>query len=246
VSQPKFISQNEVEYYLRKVPENVPVLLLSSFYVGEKKSVFLKFYNPDDSQVYYWSEYFYGSNNSERHQPYCYVKKEFELEAMDAAHSDTGKFKINHVKKFDDIIDKEIDILKVLAPDPLSIGGTDNSFREKVRSWEADIKYHESYLYDLGLIPGAFYKRINNNLIFHEFAIPKTVDQYLENLFDSKLQKNITNNEYDKFLLKWSRLLNQPIPNIKRVAVDIEVDSEEGRMPTARDHDRVITAIGMA
>ena len=47
-------------------------------------------------------------------------------------------------------------------------------------------------------------------------------------------------------MLKWSRLLNQPIPDIKRIAIDIEVDSEEGRMPTARDHDRLITAVGLS
>jgi DNA polymerase I len=39
-------------------------------------------------------------------------------------------------------------------------------------------------------------------------------------------------------------LLNQPIPELKRVAVDIEVESEEGRMPNPRDHDRRITAVG--
>ena len=47
----------------------------------------------------------------------------------------------------------------MIAPDPLSIGGTDYSFREKVTSWEADIKYHENYLYDRALIPGTYYVR---------------------------------------------------------------------------------------
>ena len=248
MDQTSLVAQKKDEYYLKKIPENVPVLLLSSFYVGEKKSVFLKFYNPSDSQVYFWSEYFFDSRVSKtKHQPYCFVKKEFELDAKRVSDDDPGKFKTEIVKKLDDIIDKEIDVLKIIAPDPLSIGGTDNSFREKVRSWEADIKYHESYMYDLGLIPGAFYKRVGNDLKFHEFPVPKTVDQYLENLFNpKKLQQDSNNNQYDEFLLKWSRLLNQPIPNMKRIAVDIEVDSEEGRMPTARDHDRIITAIGLS
>jgi DNA polymerase I len=39
-------------------------------------------------------------------------------------------------------------------------------------------------------------------------------------------------------------LLNQPIPELKRVALDIEVETEEGRMPNPRDHDRRITAVG--
>jgi len=69
------------------------------------------------------------------------------------------KFTLEQTKKKELITDKEINILKIIAPDPLSIGGTNNSIREKVTSWEADIKYHENYLYDTGLIPGAYYFR---------------------------------------------------------------------------------------
>ena len=61
------------------------------------------------------------------------------------------KYSLELTKKSDLISDKEIDILKIIAPDPLSIGGTENSIREKVTSWEADIKYHENYLYDTRL-----------------------------------------------------------------------------------------------
>lgn len=240
--------KNKDEYYLNKLPENTPSLLLSSLYIGETKSVFLKFYNPDDSRIYFWSEYFIdNTQNVIKHQPYCYVKEKFRTQAENVVEKEKSRYKIEEIKKIDDIEDKEITILKVLAPDPLSIGGTDYSFREKVNSWEADIKYHESYMFDLGLIPGAFYKRIGNNLFFHEFPIPNKIDQYMDKLFRSSSKiKELNSNEYDKFLLKWSRLLNQPIPEIKRLALDIEVDSEEGRMPTARDHDRMITAVGFS
>ena len=238
--------EKQPEYYLKKLPENTPSLLISSIYIGEKKAVFLKFYNPDDSQIYFWSEFFI-TNNENKHQPYCFVKEPFFDQAISVAEKEPNRFKIERIKKQDSIDDREIDVLKVLAPDPLSIGGTDSSFREKVTSWEADIKYHENYLFDFGLIPGAFYTRMGNNLIFHEFPIPKKVDQYLVNLFKSASIKNdIGSNEYDKFLLKWSRLLNQPIPDIKRISIDIEVDAEIGRMPTARDHDKVVSAVGLS
>jgi DNA polymerase I len=38
---------------------------------------------------------------------------------------------------------------------------------------------------------------------------------------------------------------NQPIPNMKRVSIDIEVESE-GRMPNPREHDRRIIAVDFA
>jgi len=233
-------------YYMKKLPENTPSLLLSSFYIGEKRAVFLKFYNPEDSEIYFWSEYFID-NQSNKHQPYCFVKEDYADQAKLVVSKEPNKLKIEKLEKKDDIEDKLISVLKIIAPDPLSIGGTDNSFREKVTSWEADIKYHESYLYDFGFIPGAYYNRIGNNLIFYEFPIPQNVDKYLDKLFKSSFSKNeLKSNEYDKFLLKWSRLLNQPIPDIKRISVDIEVDSEEGRMPTAKDHDKIITAVGFS
>jgi DNA polymerase I len=158
--------EKQPEYYLKKLPENTPSLLISSIYISEKKAVFLKFYNPDDSQIYFWSEFFITSNEN-KHQPYCIVKEPFLEQAISVAEKEPNRFKIERIKKQDSIDDREIDVLKVLAPDPLSIGGTDSSFREKVTSWEADIKYHENYLFDFGLIPGAFYTRMGNiSLIF--------------------------------------------------------------------------------
>jgi DNA polymerase I len=151
------------------------------------------------------------------------------------------------VKRRDLISDKLIDILKISAPDPLSIGGTENSIREKVKAWEADIKYHENYLYDTGLIPGTFYLRIGNEIKTHEMDISDKVREELEDLLWNKLKVSSEKAEdirYQKQITRWANLLNQPIPEIKRVSVDIEVESEEGRMPTPRDHDRRITAVG--
>ena len=120
--------------------EDRPVLLLSAVYSGEEKKVYLKFYDPQDKIIYYWRD-------RTDHKPYCYTKMDFAKQAEQVAQKE-GKFTLERIKKRDIILDKEIETLKVIAPDPLSIGGTDSSFREKVTSWEADIKYHENYLYD--------------------------------------------------------------------------------------------------
>ncbi len=104
------------------------MLLLSAVYSGEEKKVYLKFYDPKDNVVYHWRD-------RTGHKPYCYTKMEFAEQAEQVAQKET-KYTLERVKKRDIIADKEIDVLKVLAPDPLSIGGTDYSFREKVTSWE--------------------------------------------------------------------------------------------------------------
>lgn len=222
-----------------ELPENTPALLLSAIYSGEEQKVYLKFYNPKDESIYIWRD-------RTNHKPYCYTKLQYAARAQEVAKVER-KYTIENVKRRDLISDKLIDILKISAPDPLSIGGTENSIREKVKAWEADIKYHENYLYDTGLIPGTFYLRIGNEIKTHEMDISDKVREELEDLLWNKLKVSSEKAEdirYQKQITRWANLLNQPIPEIKRVSVDIEVESEEGRMPTPRDHDRRITAVG--
>ena len=214
-----------------------PMLLLSAVYSGEEKKVYLKFYDPQDKIIYQWRD-------RTDHKPYCYTKMDFAEQAKQVAQKE-AKFILQHVKKQDIILDKEIEVLKVIAPDPLSIGGTDQSFREKVTSWEADIKYHENYLYDRALIPGSYYVRNDEEITPFEYPISEKVQFALRSLLWDKIKEaGEAGKEYRQYITDWAKLLNQPIPELKRVAVDIEVESEEGRMPNPRDHDRRITAVG--
>src|SRR3989441_2104377 len=222
---------------LPELPEGRPVLLLSAVYSGEEKKVYLKFYDPKDNVIYLWRD-------RTNHKPYCYTKMEFEDQAEQVVQKET-KYTIERVKKRDIISDKEIDVLKVIAPDPLSIGGTDTSFREKVKSWEADIKYHENYLYDRSLIPGLYYLRKDEQITPFEYSISEKVQFALKSLLWDKIKETgESGKEYRQYITNWANLLNQPVPELKRVAVDIEVESEEGRMPNPRDHDRRVTAVG--
>ena len=224
---------------LSELPENTPALLLSAVYSGEEQKVYLKFYSPKDESIYIWRD-------RTNHKPYCYTKLQYAARAQEIAKEER-KYTIENVKRRDLIADELIDVLKITAPDPLSIGGTENSIREKVKAWEADIKYHENYLYDTGLIPGTFYLRMGDEIKNHEIDISDKVREELENLLWNKLKGSSEKAEdihYQKHITRWANLLNQPIPEIKRVSVDIEVESEEGRMPTPRDHDRRIIAIG--
>jgi DNA polymerase I len=217
--------------------EGRPVLLISAVYSGEEKKVYLKFYDPQDKIIYHWRD-------RTNHKPYCYTKVDFAKQAEQVAQKE-DKFTLERIKKRDIILDKEIEAIKVIAPDPLSIGGTDSSFREKVTSWEADIKYHENYLYDRALIPGTYYVRKGEQIMPFEYPISEKVHFALKNLLWDKI-KEVDNagNEYRRYITNWAKLLNQPIPELKRVALDIEVESEEGRMPNPRDHDRRVTAVG--
>jgi DNA polymerase, archaea type len=239
VQQQEFVSDRRKGFdSLPELPKDSrPMLLLSAVYSGEEKKVYLKFYDPQEKIIYQWRD-------RTDHKPYCYTKMDFAEQAQQVAQKET-KFILKRAKKQDIILDKEIEVLKVIAPDPLSIGGTDYSFREKVTSWEADIKYHENYLYDRALIPGSYYVRNDEQITPFEYPISEKVQFALKSLLWDKIKEaGEAGKEYRQYITNWAKLLNQPIPELKRVAIDIEVETEEGRMPNARDHDRRITAVG--
>jgi DNA polymerase I len=57
-----------------------------------------------------------------------------------------------------------------------------------------------------------------------------------ESMVDSK--------EFKDCITDWAELLNQPIPKIKRLSVDIEVEAEIGRIPDPKIAEKKVTAIG--
>ena len=229
---------------LPELPDGGVGLLLSSVYVGDEQTVYLLFYDIEKNSLVAWRD-------RTNHKPYCYTKMEYKDRAESICNEDK-KLSLRLTSKRDLINDQEIEVLKIVAPDPLSIGGTDNSVRERVRSWEADIKYHENYLYDSGLIPGSYYRRKGDSIVDEDYGISATVKDALQRLVLNTEEGNnkneyehFPNDDYKKHVTGWANLLNQPVPELKRVALDIEVESEEGQMPTPREHERRIIAVGL-
>src|SRR6266496_1627085 len=99
---------------LPELPENRPALLMSAIYSG------------NDKKVYFWRD-------RTNHKPYCYTKMQYAGKLKKIVDADT-KYTLETTKKRDLISDQEIDVIKIVAPDPLSIGGTDHSIREKITS----------------------------------------------------------------------------------------------------------------
>nr|AIF22296.1 DNA polymerase I (DPA, polB1) [uncultured marine thaumarchaeote SAT1000_09_B07]AIF22354.1 DNA polymerase I (DPA, polB1) [uncultured marine thaumarchaeote SAT1000_09_B08]AIF22412.1 DNA polymerase I (DPA, polB1) [uncultured marine thaumarchaeote SAT1000_09_C07]AIF22470.1 DNA polymerase I (DPA, polB1) [uncultured marine thaumarchaeote SAT1000_09_C08] len=51
-------------------------------------------------------------------------------------------------------------------------------------------------------------------------------------LLDKQSDTNLPDpKQFDEHVSQWANLLNQPIPKIKRISLDIEVESEIGRIP---------------
>ena len=221
--------------------ENTPnLLLISANYNNQQKAVVLKFYDPLSHKIVLWTD-------KTGHKPYCFSK--MSPAELDFLSERSDVISIKEVMKTDPLEDKTITVSKILVSDPLAIGGTqtDKSIRNIVEAWEADIKYYENYLYDNSLIVGKYYKIENDKLTPHDFKISDETRLSLKSMLWDKLgDLNIPDHEqFMRNVSDWADLLNQPIPKLRRISLDIEVESEEkNRLPDAKTAEGRITAVG--
>jgi len=221
--------------------ENMPYgLLISATYNIQKHAAILKFYEPVSQRIFLWAD-------KSGHKPYCYSKLSPDEIPTEISERD-DVIDIKQVKLMDILHDKPIDVSKILVKDPLAIGGTQTSksIRNLIDTWESDIKYYESYLYDSSLIVGKYYKIENDAVVPYDLEISDETKLSLKSmLLDKQSDTNLPDTkQFDKHVSQWANLLNQPIPKIKRISLDIEVESEIGRIPDPKIAEKRITAVG--
>ena len=211
-------------------------ILVSATYNGNKKVAALKFYNTETKKIHYWYD------NTD-HKPYCLVKIEsISDETINDIKKRPDIKDIENIKKNDLITDKEIGMFKIIATDPLAIGGGFNrkSIRDTVESWEADIKYYETYLYDKGFPIGAYYRIKESKIVPVKHKLPEEMQKGVEKTLEkakSYLKKSIQ---------EWAGLLSQPLPELRRLALDIEVvPEEENRIPDPNEADQEVIAVSL-
>lgn len=203
--------------------------LLGSGYDGKVGKAYLKLLDPDTQRV----EIVYDETG---HKPYCYVEEASgELEDLKGP----GIVRTDHEIKYDLLRDREVTMVKVIAEDPLTIGGTQNSIREKVKAWEADIPYHLCYLYDMRLIPGVSYYMEGGKLI------PVEVDQLKVKRILDKYFKDLS--EADRRVMEeWISLMESEQPRLKHLSLDIEVFSPiVSRIPSPSKAKDKVVAVSM-
>jgi len=217
-----------------------PALLVSATYDGQQKTAVLKFYEPKSQKIFLW-------HDKTHHKPYCYSR--LERSELEYLLDRDDILELQTIEKIDILKDSPVQMTKIIAADPLAIGGTQTSksIRNSLEAtWESDIKYYENYLYDRNLIVGRYYKIQNGNIEPFAFEIDDQVRLALKSLIWDKLTSfgTIDSKEFQDYISDWAELLNQPIPKIKRLTLDIEVESEVGRIPDPKVAEKKITAIG--
>ncbi|MHA1594779.1 MAG: DNA-directed DNA polymerase I [Candidatus Baldrarchaeia archaeon] len=229
------------------VVEDGPILL-SVDYDGEKECAFAKLYDPESGDIILWWD------EEKRHRPYCLtdLKKEI-VERLPQIVNHKGFLRLEKVEKIDLLRDRVIKMTKIVAKDPLSIGGRPDSIRELLpedphirgvkRAWEAQIHYHHCFIYDNNLIPG-FPHRIEGGILrcAKVDISPKLLEDVLKMLEEEEYKE-----EYYDVLKRYLPLFLHPTPPIRRAAMDIEVYSPQAdRIPDPKKAEFPVISVAFA
>lgn len=232
-------------------PENLPPsYFVSASYDGRQKKAVIKLYEPESGEIYFWYD-------NTGHKPYCLTNlKKCDLEKIDRLVNHEGFDRFEILEKFDPLNDQTIQVTKIIANDPLAIGGKPQGTirdiipedapricgvpAEEIKVWESKIKYYQTYIYDNQLLPGMIYEVKNGDLV------PKVLEEATENL---NLIKNLFSEcttEEREYAEMWAKLLEYPAPKFRRAAIDIEVYSPlSTRMPDAREGACPVIAVSV-
>jgi len=203
-------------------------LLVSATYDGDSRLAILKFYDQKAGRNWLWKD-------NTGHRPYCYTR--LSMDELQDIKNRKDVIEIVEEERHDLLNDEMVTLRKIITTDPLAIGGGNDSIRDKIKAWEADIKYYENYAYDRGLRMGTYYRVSQGKVSPVEHAVPERVLRSLQEI-------TVRNpKEFGPYLNEWAELLGEPVANFKRVAMDIEVANELGRLPDAEQPDQPIIAV---
>jgi len=249
------VTSKYIRYLIEKgdIVENLERgLLLDVDYDGGQNKAFCKFYDLDTDEIKIWID-------TTDHEPYClskespkdlknltYYEKNFSKDVKLTEYDGFTRFE--EVKRFNLINDKEIALTKIYGKTPINIGGSGTNIKNilgenNVKAWEADIRYHLNYIFDRQLIPGLIYSVKNGSINQINFeksdAESKTIANETRNIFKDEAP------EIQEFSEKYIDIFLTPIPDVKRMAMDIEVslDEQDYGIPDPRQAKQEIISI---
>jgi DNA polymerase I len=239
------ISSKYIRYLIEKgeINQNIEKgLLLDVDYDGGKNKAYCKFYDLKTNEIKIWID-------TTDHEPYCLSKEPISklktLSYTDRTGSKKnltdyeGFTRFEEIERFDLLRDQEIKMTKIYGKTPTNIGGSGINIRNilgnnEIKAWEADIRYHLNYIFDRQLIPGLIYKIKDGKLEKIKFEKidenSKKMANELRELFKNEAP------EIQEFSEEFLDIFITPIPDVKRLAMDIEVmvGERDYKIPDAR------------
>lgn len=248
------VSSKYIRYLIEKgeiVEDLERGLLLDVDYDGGLNKAYCKFYDLDTDEIKIWID-------TTDHEPYCLSKEPVSILEQLNYTDKTGKKnklvdyegfkKFEEIKRFELLTDKEIPMTKIYGKTPIDIGGSGLNIKNilaenEKKAWEADIRYHLNYVLDRQLIPGLIY-RINSGKL-EKIDFKESSEETIKLTSELRTLFKDEKPEMQEFSEKFIDIFLTPIPDVKRLALDIEVKVGEHdyRIPDARLANKEIISI---
>ncbi|MHA1521297.1 MAG: DNA-directed DNA polymerase I [Promethearchaeota archaeon] len=219
--------ESQKSYHLRILQEENMIvqeleegMLLTVEYDGGLNKAFAKFYDFSTNSIKIWVD-------TTGHRPYCYHKDDQNSLSQIGELMGFGGFDgFSTVKKWDLLEDKELSVTKIYGKTPTDIGGSKGIRVILEGAWEANVRYHHSYIYDRGLIPGMNYSIKKGKIYPLSPKIDKKLDAKLKEVFLKEAP------EIQNMAQIYQPIFSSAIPPLKRMAYDIEVEeTSDGNLP---------------
>ena len=240
--QRESVSSKYIRYLIEKgniVQDLERGMLLDVDYDGGQNKAYCKFYDLDSEDIKIWID-------TTGHEPYCLSKESIaELENNIKLTNFEGLVRFEEIKRMDLLRDKEITMTKIYGKTPIDIGGSGNNIRNILNreAWEADIRYHLNYIFDTGLIPGLIYSIKNGKIEKINIDKDKKESEQIANELMALFKDEKP--EIQEFAERYLDIFLTPIPDIKRMALDIEVNvgQNDYNIPDPRQAKQEIISI---
>lgn len=218
--------------WLAEAQEGRIYYLLQVDYDGKKGKAVCKLFDKETQKVYI----LYDNTG---HKSYFLVDIEPDkVSKIPKIIRDPSFDHIETVTKIDPYTWNKIKLTKIVVKDPLAVRRLRNAVP---KAYEAHIKYYNNYIYDMELIPGMPYIVKNGKLE----SVSLTMDQ--KDIEEIKKAFSDSDEMTRQMALEWLPIFETEIPNIKRVAIDIEVYTPiKGRIPDPEKAEFPIISIALA
>jgi len=218
--------------WLAEAQEGRVYYLLQVDYDGKKGKAVCKLFDKETQKVYI----LYDNTG---HKSYFLVDIEPDkVSKIPKIIRDPSFDHIETVTKIDPYSWNKVKLTKIVVKDPLAVRRLRNAVP---KAYEAHIKYYNNYIYDMELIPGMPYIVKNGKLESVSLTMDKKDIEEIKKAFSDSDEMT------RQMALEWLPIFETEIPNIKRVAIDIEVYTPiKGRIPDPEKAEFPIISIALA
>jgi DNA polymerase, archaea type len=223
-----------------KLDPNNELVLMSCFYDTNQNQLYLKMYNIKTEQLITLTD-------QSGFLPYTYFKTNdpcFNTNQLDSfLKENITKYEAQLTEMTDLLQDTEVEVLKLYSSNPYYVyENLTKKLNDDLQQHEYQIKIHESYMYDKQLIFSSIYHFANKTLYGFVPILNDNQEYFLDSILfkahnASLISQLFTDEEtsksrqYQKYLESYTLLLNQPIPDFRRVAIDIEIWNTKNKFP---------------